>query len=149
MSRNFQRCVRLSLALQFKLQTSFRWRARAFAVFAFEGFCVHSFAVAAIIATRCKGYAFFLRSLLLFARGCACVRLHAVWGCFCAGCTAFSAFAILCPHCTLSRVLWLVLQPRLLQPLLCALRAEIQRPGGAKVEEQQGEKSPRLRGCVL
>lgn len=62
-----------------------------------------SFAVAAIIATRCKVCAFCLRSLLLFARGCAfalarCLRL------FICRLRCFYAFAILCTPCTLSRV---------------------------------------------
>ena len=108
-----------------------------------------SFAVVAVIAARCKGCAFCRRSLLLFARGCACVRLHAVFGCLFAVCAAFSAFAILCPPCALSRVLWLVLQPRL-QPLLCALRSEIQRLGGAKMGGgQRGDKPPASVGAFI
>ena len=95
-------------------------------------FVVRSLRSLLFVRVRCKGCAFCLRSLLLFARGCACVRFRAVFGCLFAVCAAFSAFAILCPPCALSRVLWLVLQPRL-QPLLCSLRSEIQRLGGAKI----------------
>ena len=72
--------------------------------FCFRGLLRSFASFPAICLGRCKGCAFCRRSLLLFARGCACVRLHAVCGCFCAVCTAFFAFAILCPSCTLSRV---------------------------------------------
>ena len=46
--------------------------------FAFEG-CLRSFAsFPAVRSGTLQRVRFFLRSLLLFARGCACVRLHAV-----------------------------------------------------------------------
>ena len=80
---------------------------------------------------RFKGCAFCRRSLLLFARGCACVRLHAVWGCFLPFARLFLLLQYFAHLARFRAFMWLFLQPRL-QPILCSLRSEIQRLGGAK-----------------
>lgn len=136
--------IRFSLALQYKLQTSFRWRARMLFGCFRRLLRVRSFAsLPAVRLVRCKGCAFCLRSLLLFARGCACVRLHAVWCCLFAVCAAFIAFAILCPPCTLSRVLWLVLYcSRVYCSLFCAPPVRRINARRGKGWKQGGQKPP-------
>ena len=104
---------------------------------------------AAVISTRCKLFAFAVvrcYCLRVGALVCACTLFEAVYLpfarllCFCSTFVRLARF---------SAFMWLVLQPRLWQPILCALRADIQRLGGAKIDESRGTSPRRLRGCVL
>ena len=107
----------------------------------------------AICSGRCKGCAFCLRSLLLFARGCACTlarclrlffcRLRGFF-CFCNTLPALHAFARLCGfYC--SRVCC----SRVCCSLFCAppvrrINARRGKDGGTA-----GGQKPTRRGCVL
>ena len=105
--------------------------------------CVRSLRSLLFVRVRCKGCVF------SFVR-CYCLRVGAL---VCA-CTLFEAvfvpfallFLLLQYFARLARFrafMWRLLQPRLLQPLLCALRSEIQRLGGAKDGGgQRGDKPP-------
>lgn len=77
---------------------------------------------------------------------CAWVRLCALARCLRLFICRLRGFLLLLQYfARLARFrafMWLVLQPRLLQPLLCALRSEIQRPGGAKDGGTAGGQAP-------
>lgn len=142
--------VRLSLALKYKFQTSFRWRARMLfgcfrRLFAFVRF-VTCYLFRTLQRVR------FLPSFAVIV--CAWVRLCALARCFWLFICRLRGFYCFCstlPACTLSRVYVACIAAAFclcnIKVFLCSLHSESQRAEGQRITA--GVQAPRLRGCVL
>lgn len=142
LSRVIRRCcplffgtaIQIANFIQMKGTDAFRVLSRAV--------CVRSFRYLLFVQDAAKGALFaFVRCycLRVGALVCACTLFEAVYLPFALLLLLLKYFVHLARFCAF---MWLVLQPRLLQPLLCSLRSENQRAEGQRWRNSRGTSPP-------